>query len=236
MMSRIGDFIFSVVRRILPPGGFLTPSRKVNDILLVVRNWRVGFRWGEPIVQVPMVEAVDVTVLVGDHFGAGDVLQAAVGLAGMQSAQVLGFRFGGEAELPPGAVRVDELAGCGFPEFFGVLAGALTRVAGRSLVAVDGGLLGLGLGLLCNYHFGRPLYTAGRAGAEQEQVVLDWGDRTYLDPNSKAWSGVLTRFRERVPAVPEGGVPLDGAVAVLPAAREFAELFAAFYEHERGRA
>jgi len=181
------------------------------------------------VVTVPDRPVVHTTVLAGDlstDRGAR-AFGAAAGLAGGAPVQVLGFNFEGPGVVAPHeGFLVTELAGCRFPEFFGVLTSALLKIAGKSLVAITPDLSGVGLGLLANFHFGTPLRYSG--GAEADGPA-DWGHPDLFDANSRAWRRILAGWLDEIPQ--EDGAP----VGVLPAARQFADAFAGFYQKNRSR-
>jgi hypothetical protein len=207
---------------------FLTPYRRINDVLLSLRNLRD--RWKRRKIAAPHSAPkrdVELTVLAGD-MGAidGDRLREISAVAG--SVQLLGFRFGQGVDFPREAFEVSEIEGCLFPEFHGVLAGALARIAGLRLVVLTPDLPGLGLGLLHNFHFGTPLYlSAGVAGV---MPVVDWNEPGFLDPAGDSWKSYLAGF---VDQVPRRQAPGQGERRVLPAAGRFADGFAEFYLRTR---
>jgi hypothetical protein len=172
---------------------------------------------------------VHTTVLAGDLSAdrGARAFEAAAGLAGGAPVQVLGFNFEGSGVVAPDeGFLVTGLAGCWFPEFFGVLTSALLKIAGERLVVLTPDLLGLGLGLLANFHFGVPLLYSGSAEAAG---TADWGHPDLFDANSRAWRRILAGWLDEIPR--EEGAP----VGVLPAARQFAGAFAGFYRKNRSR-
>ncbi len=203
---------------------FMTPSRKFNDVLLIFRRWRERGRRSDSPLKIPRRTRARVVLLAGDL----DENPQAADMSGFRGpdARVVGFRFGTRAGAGADA-RATEFAGCSFPGFHAVLASVLTRVSGESFLALTPGLPGLGLGLLFNFHFGTPLYLKGGGAAAGGEP--DWGDPEYLDPRSAAWSKLLARIADRVPRL-EAAVPPPGPPKVLPAAREFAGMFAGFYK------
>jgi len=108
-------------------------------------------------------------------------------------------------------------------------------------VVVDGGLGGLGLGLLCNYHFGTPLVLAGKkpsgdAGKDTGESPA-WNEADYSDPGGSAWDELLESLTGAVPRRVEGMARwLDESGLerrVMPEAIRFAGLFADFYRAKR---
>jgi hypothetical protein len=176
---------------------FITPYRCINDVLLPLRNLRD--RWRRRKIPSPLLVTkrdVELTILVGDMAALdGNRLREISAVVG--SVQVLGFRFGQSVDFPRGAFEVSEIEGCLFPEFHGVLAGALTRIAGLRLAVLASDLPGLGL---------------------------------FLDPTSDSWKSYLAGFIDQVP---RREAPGRGERRSLPAARQFADVFAEFYLRTR---
>ena len=214
----------------LAAGGLpMTRSLRINNLLLHLREWNSRRRKGGAVVTVPDHPVVHTTVLAGDLSAdrGARAFETAAGLAGGAPVQVLGFNFDGPGVVAPDrGFLVTGLAGCRFPEFFPTLTSALLKIAGERLVVLTPDLPGLGLGLLANFHFQKPLRYSGSVEAAGP---ADWDDPDLLDANSRAWRGILGGWAGEVPQ--EDGAP----AGVLPAARQFAEAFAGFHRKNRGR-
>jgi hypothetical protein len=137
----------------------LTSSKGVNNLFLRLREWRSKLRsHGAPEILIKPAPEKEVVILAGllDDEGRARAFRRARRLGGAARVQILGF-----------GPREPGLNVCEFPGFHQVLARALIRIRGRRLVVLTGDLLGLGLGLLANYHFGLPLEWAdGDAGQD----------------------------------------------------------------------
>jgi hypothetical protein len=199
----------------------ITPYRRVNDVLLYLKEFWSRRRWRDPVVSAPAARRdVQVTVLAGD---LSTVRPEQLPDIAAGRAEVLGFRFSGSGASLRGPFEAIELEGCGFPRFHEVLASALTKIAGSRLLVVSPDLPGLGLGLLHNYHFGKQLALVAGDAIGEADTDPDWNNPEFLDPAGEAWRRCLAVFAGQVPR--ESGTN----IAVLPAARRFAELFAGFY-------
>jgi hypothetical protein len=207
----------------------MTRSRRINDIFLILREWKTRRREreGGPVASGNSLD-VDVTALVGDVSGRrwGHLSPRLASAVGTDSMQALGFQFGDPVESVD-ASEVEIFSGSRFPGFCKELSSALTKIAGSRLVVLTPDLPGLGLGLLANYHFGHPLVFIGEVGTIPSEGNPDWGDPAFLDPVSEAWKGFLAPYAAEV--------PLEKVVeGVLPVAERFAGEFAEFYKRIRG--
>jgi len=202
----------------------MTRFRRINDLLLILRKWKARRKPTGPVVFAPSrAPVVDTTVLVGDISGEkGNQLQLGITKAvGLGSVQALGFQFS-DSEGPESSIKAEILPGGRFPEFSRSFTEALKRIAGTRLLVSTPDLPGLGLGLLANYHFGKPLMYAGGGEAPPRSGGPDWANPAFLDPMSAAWGSLMAPFASEMPRKAE-------AARILPAAERFARMFAEFH-------
>jgi hypothetical protein len=206
-------------------GPIITPYRRVNDVLLFLREFWSRRRQKRPVAPtLGRRRDVQVTVLTSDISAVQPAQLSGIAYGDLE---VLGFRFAGAGAVPQLPGEVTELDGCAFPGFHDALVSALTRISGARILALTPDLPGLGLGLLHNYHFGTPLVlSAGDAGGGSD---ADWSNPDFLDPAGEAWRRYLAAFVDQVPR--EAGA----SVGILPAARRFAQGFSGFYQETRSR-
>lgn len=152
-----------------------------------------------------------------NHFSKAYNLAEAVAADDPARVQLMGFRFFDEAIFPPYATARPMFAtryvdGTSFPALDDALARAVAAVRGDVVYAVKPRLPSLGVGLLANYHFGRPLVlelndlesvvTTPRAGqrpAALELADVDPADPGLLDPYGELWTQIMEGLASRVP-------------------------------------
>ena len=243
---RIGHATVGLAKKLMLKKHPPAESYRVAKIFEAFRAWkarRPEFAAGVRLPESP--GPLPLSILAG-FIGAESAGRLAewAKLSGGRAAQVLGFAADKERLLETRLsenVRLSLFDPQPFPEFFNTLTRALTTVAGERLVVVDGGLGGLGLGLLCNYHFGTPLVLAGKkpsgdAGKDTGESPA-WNEADYSDPGGSAWDELLESLTGAVPRRVEGMARwLDESGLerrVMPEAIRFAGLFADFYRAKR---
>lgn len=148
-------------------------------------------------------------------------------LAQDREVELVGFRFFEDEIFPPysgetPAFETRYLPGGGFPDFHRELARALASLRGDVIYAVKPRLPSLGLALLANFHFGKPIVleindlesaaAAPSAGATKPRLSLDGFDPTdarLLDPAHETWTRLLEGLAPDLPAVVTHNANLD---------------------------
>jgi hypothetical protein len=211
----------------------------LNDILLVFRGWRSSLegviRTRKPVAGPCVGARVKVLAGVFSDDGMTRADGIARSLAGEGEVLVVGFSFNGwVGRRAGGAYRVTDLAGGSFPGFHSVLTSALTCLTGGRLVVLTTDLPGLGLALLASYHFDLPVTFIGDGTGEGVgSLDADFGDPEYLDPTSGVWTRLIAGCLKELAESEAERWRRGEAVSLLPAARRFAELFAAFHARTR---
>lgn len=138
-------------------------------------------------------------------------------LAGSTDVQLLGFRFFDEPIFPPyvdatPTFETEYMRGGDFPGWSRTLAKAVARARGDVLYAVKPRLPSLGVALLANFHFGKPIVletndlesvvTSPSADQEAQTIDLadvDPGDRQLLNPYGDLWTAIMEGLAARIP-------------------------------------
>jgi glycosyltransferase involved in cell wall biosynthesis len=131
--------------------------------------------------------------------------------------QLIGFRFFEERLFPPYRSEKPPFEtlyfdGCQFPDLNSAYAKALSSISGDVVYCVKPRLTSLGVGLLANYHFGKPLILENNdletvvTNPEKDRTIgqadvsrIDFSDRELLNPYSVAWSRILETIAKKVP-------------------------------------
>jgi glycosyltransferase involved in cell wall biosynthesis len=131
--------------------------------------------------------------------------------------QLLGFQFFDEPIFPPYAAANPQFQtlyfpGGQFPDWSPRFARAIANASGDVLYAVKPRLPSLGVALLANYHFGKPIVveindlesvvTSPRPGDEPRSVRLadvDPGDPELLNPYGALWTSIMEGLASEIP-------------------------------------
>ncbi|MBW1810696.1 MAG: hypothetical protein JRJ87_21060 [Deltaproteobacteria bacterium] len=244
---RVGFNIVKLVKKVLLSDHPPVSSYRLNEVLRTFRLWKNEHSDLETaVLSRPARYQADLTILAGDISkglkpGLAELLEKT---GPKNSVQVLGFDFDIQQDRSEPS-KVVKLAGCDFPDFFEVLVKMLVQTDTQGLVVMDDGLLGLGLGLLHNYHYGTPLFFVGDKSPGQPKAgpaQVDWQAPEYLKPSGRAWRDLVLSSAVNLPALDLSKIVsrLNDQLAqpaepsVLDQAREFAGLFGKFHANCRG--
>lgn len=189
---------------------------------LVRANLDAHYKTGMPVVRA-VGSPRRVTILSWDicrnHFSKAYNLAEALHRSGEYEVQLIGFRFFDEPIFEP-YVGVEApfetlyFEGKTLPDFEPCFARALMAVKGDVVYCVKPRFPSLGLGLLANYHFGKPVvmeandsevhvHKAG-TGAEDQPLdpdTADPADAAWRNPYSLEWSRMMDGFATALPYI-----------------------------------
>jgi glycosyltransferase involved in cell wall biosynthesis len=150
-----------------------------------------------------------------NHFSKAYNLAEA--MADRTQVELAGFRFFDEPIFPPyaeatPAFRTTFRAGRSFPAWTGELSQTVATLRGDVLYAVKPRLPSLGVALLANYHFGKPIVleandlesvvTSPKAGQQAEAVRLaevNPADPELLNPYGSLWTAIMEGLAGEIP-------------------------------------
>jgi glycosyltransferase involved in cell wall biosynthesis len=187
---------------------------------LVQANVAAHYETGMPVVR--KVDAPrKVTILSWDicrnHFSKAYNLAEALHRSGEYTVQLIGFRFFDEpifepyvgVEAPFETLYID---GANLPDFEQAFARALMAIKGDLVYCVKPRFPSLGLGLLANYHFGKPVvmesndsevhvHKAGQGAEDQplDPATANPADPAWANPYSLEWSRMMDGFARDLP-------------------------------------
>jgi len=189
---------------------------------LVRANLDAHYKTGMPVLR-KLAQPRKVTILSWDicrnHFSKAYNLAEALHRSGEYEVQLIGFRFFEEPIFEPYEGVEAPFETCYFegktlPEFEQNFARALMAIKGELVYCVKPRFPSLGLGLLANYHFAKPVVMEAndsevhvhKAGTGVEDQPLDPAtanpeDAAWLNPYSLEWSRMMDGFATGLPWV-----------------------------------
>ena len=144
-----------------------------------------------------------------------------------REVELVGFRFFGDEVFPPYAgespsFEVKYFRGGDFPTFHRELARALASIRGDVVYAVKPRLPSLGLALLANFHFGKPVVLEindlesevanPKVGREKPPLLFEETrpeDRRLFEPQHEVWSRMLEALAPELPVLVTHNANLD---------------------------
>jgi glycosyltransferase involved in cell wall biosynthesis/uncharacterized protein YhbP (UPF0306 family) len=189
-----------------------------TTVEVIQKNVKSYYKEGLPSIKskekLPKITIVSWDVC-RNHFSKA--YNIAESLSSSYSVQLLGFRFFEEEIFPPYKNEVPNfeltiIEGKNFPDFYEMVSKALTQINGDIIYAVKPRMSSLGIALLANYHFGKPVIlehndlesVVSNPGREKLQKNFDLSKVNFEDkeleiPYSSLWSNIMEEFAHKVP-------------------------------------
>lgn len=221
--------MFLVLYRRNPSWDQITVRERENlDTVRVISDRQERFHTGGPTVLLstprPSVSVISWDICRNHLSKAYNLAEA---LSQDRDVELVGFRFFEEEIFPPYAHETPSFetkyfTGRDFPSFHHDLARALAAIRGDVVYAVKPRLPSLGLALLANFHFGKPVVleindlesevSNPRPGEEGPSISLartEIGDRRLLVPHHELWSRLLEGLAPELPTLVTHNANLD---------------------------
>lgn len=199
----------------------ITHVMKSDEVSLAIIENTIGdyYRSGLPHPVNPQFKSI--TVLSWDicrnHFSKAFAVAEA--FSAEYRVQLIGFRFFPEGEFIP--LRNEQAAfeclffdGSDFPEFSKTMAAALAKIDGDVIYVVKPRLPSLGLALLANYHYGKPIVLEAndletvvsnpKASDQHRRLALNEADprsERLLCPYGDDWSALMDGLAAEMPVI-----------------------------------
>ncbi len=162
-----------------------------------------------------------------NHFSKAYNLAESLARSGQYDVQLVGFRFFETRIFEPyqdekPSFETVYIDACEFPDFEQAFTKALISITGDVVYCVKPRLPSLGLGLMANYHFGKPVIMEAndsemhitRPQKDKETVNIDldsvnMADKELLTPYSLLWSQIIDEFAKTLPWITTHNKNLD---------------------------